>query len=81
MRTRILKGKAPDRSGAFALEGTSAPRKNVNSILFAPFWSSNVLVVGINDALARWIRRVALVGTAARARPCGHAFFMFRFLA
>jgi len=31
MRTRILKSKAPDCSGAFALEGTIHPRKNVNT--------------------------------------------------
>src|SRR5260370_37994810 len=51
------------------------------SILFAAFRSSNVIVVGVNVAYTRWIRRVAFVGTAARARPYGHAFFMFRFLA
>jgi hypothetical protein len=31
--------------------------------------------------LIRWIRRVAFLGAAARARPRGHAFFVFRFLA
>jgi hypothetical protein len=31
MRTRILKSKAPDCSGAFAFEGTIHPRKNVNT--------------------------------------------------
>src|SRR5258706_8767370 len=51
------------------------------SIFFAAFRSSNVIVVEINVALTRWIRRIAFVGTAAPARPCGHAFFMFRFLA
>ena len=51
------------------------------SVLFAAFRSSHVIVVEINVALTRWIRRVAFVGTAARARPCGHAFFMLRFLA
>jgi hypothetical protein len=61
-----------------------APRDEIPktaSILFAAFRSSNVIVVGINIALTRWIRRVAFLGTAARTRPCGHAFFMFRFLA
>ena len=51
------------------------------SVLFAAFRSSHVIVVEINVALTRWIRRVAFVGAAARARPCGHAFFMLRFLA
>ena len=51
------------------------------SVLFAAFRSSHAIVVEINVALTRWIRRVAFVGTAARARPCGHAFFMLRFLA
>src|SRR6266436_9998090 len=51
------------------------------SILAAAFRTSTALGVGINVALTRWIRRVVFVGTAAPARPCGHAFFMFRFLA
>src|SRR5260370_6181499 len=51
------------------------------SILAAAFRTSTALGVGINVALTRWIRRVAFVGTAALARPCSHAFFMFRFLA
>ena len=49
------------------------------SILFAAFRSSNV--IGINVALPRWIRRVAFVAHAARARSCRHALFMLRFLA
>src|SRR5258705_13659141 len=48
------------------------------SILAAAFRTSTALGVGINVALTRWIRRVV---TAALARPRGHAFFMFRFLA
>ena len=51
------------------------------SILAAAFRTSTALSVGINVALTRWIHRVAFVGTAALARPCSHAFFMFRFLA
>ena len=51
------------------------------SIFAAAFRSSDVIVTGINVALTRWIRRVAFLGTAARARPCGRAFFMLRFLA
>src|SRR5258705_1991408 len=51
------------------------------SILAAAFRTSTALGVGINVALTRWTRRVAFVGTAAPARPCGHAFLMLRFLA
>src|SRR4030088_2764792 len=51
------------------------------SILAGIFLTNTALSLGIHVALTRWIRRVAFVGTAARARPCGHAFFMFRFLA
>src|SRR5712672_1297146 len=51
------------------------------SILAAAFRTSTALRVGINVALTLLIRRVAFVGTAALARPCSHAFFMFRFLA
>jgi hypothetical protein len=73
-----LKVRPRDCSGAFALEGTTHERM---SILAAAFRTSTALGVGINVALTRWIRRVAFVGTAALARPCSHAFFMFRFLA
>jgi hypothetical protein len=51
------------------------------SILTAAFRSSHVIGAGTSVVLTRWIRRVAFVGTAAHARPCGHAFFMLRFLA
>jgi hypothetical protein len=52
------------------------------SILAAAFRSNVVIIgAGTNVALIRWIRRVAFVGTAAPARSCGRAFFMFRFLA
>src|SRR5258708_15345735 len=51
------------------------------SILAAAFRNSTALGVRINVALTRWIHPVAFVGTAALARPCSHAFFMFRFLA
>lgn len=34
---------------------------------------------GTSAVLIRWIRRVAFLGTAARARPCRHAFFMLHF--
>src|SRR5712664_881791 len=57
----------------------SAPRKNVNTC--RRFRTNTALRVWIKVALTRWIRRVAFVGTAVLARPCGHAFFMFRFLA
>src|SRR5258705_11664754 len=51
------------------------------SILAAAFRTSTALGVRINVALTRWIHRVPFVGTAALARPCSHAFFMFSFLA
>ena len=51
------------------------------SIFAAAFRSSHVIGAGTSVALIRWIRRAAFVGPAARARPCGHAFFMLRFLA
>src|SRR5258706_3117585 len=79
MRTRILKSKAPDCSGALLSKAPSTLERM--SILAAAFRTSTALGVGINVALTRWIRRVAFVGTAALARPCSHAFFMFRFLA
>ena len=79
MRNRILKSKAPDCSRAFTFEGTSALERM--SVLFAAFRSSHVICVGTSVVLIRWIRRAAFVGPAARARPCGHAFFMLRFLA
>jgi len=60
------------------LSKVHAPLERV-SILLAAFRSGHA--VGINVALTRWIRRVAFVSTAARARTRGHAFFMFRFLA
>jgi hypothetical protein len=78
-RQCIFKSEAPDCSGAFALE--LHPPLERMSVLFTAFRSSNSIVVEINVALTRWVRRVAFVGTAARARPGGHAFFMFRFLA
>src|SRR5713101_2752481 len=51
------------------------------SVLFAAFRSSHVVGAGTSVVLIRWSRRAAFVGPAARARPGGHAFFMFRFLA
>src|SRR5260370_13543922 len=48
--------------------------------LAAAFRSSQVIGAGTTVALTGWIRRAAFFGTATRARPCGHAFFMFRFL-
>jgi hypothetical protein len=51
-------------------------------LIFAPAWrSSHGTGPGTSVVLVRWIRRAAFLGTAARARPCGHAFFVFRFLA
>src|SRR5882757_785951 len=50
--------------------------------IFATAWGrSHGTGPGSSVVLVRWIRRVAFLGTAARARPCGHAFFVFRFLA
>src|SRR5258707_11974434 len=50
--------------------------------IFATAWGrSHGTGPGSSVVLVRWIRDVAFVGTAARARPCGHTFFMFRFLA
>src|SRR5258707_13612722 len=50
--------------------------------IFATAWGrSHGTGPGSSVVLVRWIRRVAFLGTAARARPCGHTFFMFRFLA
>jgi hypothetical protein len=49
------------------------------SIFAAAFRSSHG--AGTCVVLIRWIRRAAFLGTAVRARPCGHAFFVFRFLA
>src|SRR3984893_6323832 len=51
------------------------------SIFATAFRSSHGIGPGTCVVLIRWIRRVAFLGTAARARPCGHAFFVFRFLA
>jgi hypothetical protein len=73
------KSKAPDCSGAFAHE-VHPPLERM-SVLFATFRSSHVIGVGTSVVLIRWICRAGFVGPAARARPCGHAFFMLRFLA
>lgn len=73
------KQKTPDCSGAFALEGTS-PSKRM-SVFAAAFRSSHVVDAGTGVGWVRRIRRAAFVGSAACARPCGHAFFMLRFLA
>src|SRR5258708_38725018 len=51
------------------------------SIFATAFRSSHGIGPGTSVVLIRWIRRAAFLGTAARARPCGHAFFVFRFLA
>src|SRR5882762_8548618 len=71
------KSKAPDCSGAFAHE-VHPPLERM-SVLFATFRSSHVIGVGTSVVLIRWICRAALVGPAARARPCGHAFLMWVF--
>ena len=72
-----LNSKAPDCSGPF-LSKPSLER----ILIFASAWrSSHRTGLGTSVVLVRWIRRVAFLGTAARARPCGHAFFVFRFLA
>jgi hypothetical protein len=51
------------------------------SIFATVFRSSHGIGPGTSVVLIRWIRRVAVLGTAARGRSCGHAFFVFRFLA
>jgi hypothetical protein len=79
MGTRIHKVRPQTAPGPL-LSNVHPPLERT-SIFAAAFRSSDVIVVGINVALTRWIRRVAFLGTAARARPCGRAFFMFRFLA
>jgi hypothetical protein len=78
-QTRILKKSGPEFFRGLALEGTF-PSKRM-SIFAAAFRSSHVIGAGTGIVLIRWIRRAAFVGPAARARPCGHAFFMLRFLA
>jgi len=75
-----LKVKAPDCAGAFALGGNHPPLERM-SILAAAFRTNAALSVWIKVVLIRRIRRAAFAGTAVLARPCGHAFFMFRFLA
>ena len=50
------------------------------SIFAAAFRSSHGVGAGTSVVLIRWSRRAASVGPVARARPCGHAFFMLRFL-
>lgn len=51
------------------------------SVLAAAFRSSHVVGTGTSVVLTRWIHRAAFIGTATRARPCRHAFFMLHFLA
>jgi hypothetical protein len=51
------------------------------SIFAAAFRSSHVVGAGSGAVLIRRIRHAAFAGAAACARSCGHAFFMFRFLA
>jgi hypothetical protein len=75
-----LKSKNPGLLRGVCSRRQVAPEKNV-SIFAAAFRSSHVIGAGTSVALIRWIRRAAFVGPAARARPCGHAFFMLRFLA
>jgi hypothetical protein len=77
--SRILKSKTPDCAGAFALRDTS-PSKRVSIFATAHRRRSHGTGAG-TVVLLRWIRRAAFVGPAARARPCGHAFLMLRFLA
>src|ERR1700738_843389 len=91
MRVRILKSKAPYCARAFCSPRPQPPLERM-SMHLAGVFRTNTASLGINvAALPRWIPRVAFVtrsnpcvafvGTAARARPCGHAFFMFRALA
>jgi hypothetical protein len=77
-RVASLKKQKPRIARGPLLSKVHPPLERV-SIRFAAFRSSNV--IGINVALPRWIRRVAFFRTAARARSCGHPFFMLRFLA
>jgi len=74
----IKKVKAPDYAGA--LRRVHPPPKTM-SISATAFRSSHGIGPGTSVVLIRWIRRAAFVGPAARSRPCGHAFFMLRFLA
>jgi hypothetical protein len=76
---RHVGSKAPDCSGAL-LSKVHPPLERM-SIFATAFRSSHGTGPGTSVVLVRWIRPVAFLGTAARARPCGHAFFVFRFLA
>src|SRR5882762_7224599 len=78
-RQCIFKSKAPDCSGAFALELYLLLERM--SVLLAAFRSSHVVGVGTSIVLIRWSRSAAFDGPAVLARPGSHAFFMFRFLA
>jgi hypothetical protein len=64
---------------ALLSQGTSGPREKL-SVLIAAFRSGHGIAAGSSIVLIRWIGRAALVGSAARARPCGHAFLMLHFL-
>ena len=74
------KNKAPNCSGAFCSRDVHPPRERM-LLLAAAFRSSHVIGAGTGVVWTRWSHRAAFIGTATRARPCRHAFFMLRFLA
>jgi hypothetical protein len=74
-----LKKLLLDCCAALLSQGTSGPREKL-SVLIAAFRSGHGIAAGSSIVLIRWIGRAALVGSAARARPCGHAFLVLRFL-
>jgi len=79
-QTRIFKKPGPGLLRGLCSRRYVRPSKRM-SILAAAFRRSHVIGARTSVVLTRWIRGAAFVGPAARARPCGHAFFMLRFLA
>ena len=72
--------KAPELlRGLLFSRGTSAARKNVSTC--CRFSEQPCYRCRNQLLLTRWSHRAVFVGTAMRARPCRHPFFMLRFLA
>jgi hypothetical protein len=78
--TSEAKAKDPGLLRGLCSRGYIRPSKTM-SVFAAAFRSSHVVGSGTGAALIRRIRHAAFAGSASRARPCGHAFFMLRFLA
>jgi len=77
---RILEKARPRIAPGPLLSKVRPPSKRM-SIFAAAFRSRHVIGAGASVVLIRRIRCAAFIGPAARARPCGHALFMLRFLA